>query len=349
MKPSFSQRLIAWQREHGRHHLPWQVSDPYRVWLSEMMLQQTQVVTVIGYFGRFIARFPDVAALAAAPLDDVLAHWSGLGYYSRARNLHQAAQQVVERFDGRFPHRVDELVTLPGIGPSTASAIAAFCFHVRTPILDGNVKRVLTRWAGIEGFPGEKAIERQLWALAQQLLPDNASQMPAYTQAQMDLGATVCTPRKPACTVCPLVSDCAAAASGRQHELPTPKPKKAKPERHTVMLLVRNASGELLLEQRPPSGIWGGLWCLPECDSTLAAEDHCRDALGVAAQAEPALPDFSHVFTHFRLSITPLPLIASETAGVISERALKWFSVEDALAAGIPAPLRRLLGNAPRP
>ncbi|UXY16662.1 A/G-specific adenine glycosylase [Chitiniphilus purpureus] len=340
---NFAERLLAWHATHGRHDLPWQVHDPYRVWLSEIMLQQTQVTTVIPYYARFLARFPDVAALASAPLDDVLALWSGLGYYSRARNLHAAAVMVMERFGGAFPADPALLAELPGIGRSTAAAIAAFSFSVRSPILDGNVKRVLARWAGIDGFTGEKAIESRLWQLAQTLLPANAEDMPAYTQAQMDLGATVCTPRKPACLACPVAEDCVARLTGRQHELPTPKPRKPLPQRHTVMLLIRDAEHRLLLERRAPTGIWGGLWCLPEVDSTLTAETTALAQLGLTLQTEPALPDFVHVFTHFRLTVTPLPARAVGIGPLRDTDRLRWFTRAEALSAGIPTPLRRLL------
>ncbi|KAF0811825.1 Adenine DNA glycosylase [Andreprevotia sp. IGB-42] len=339
----FAPRLLAWHTGYGRHDLPWQVNDPYRVWLSEIMLQQTQVTTVIPYYQRFLVRFPTVANLAAATQDDVLAHWSGLGYYSRARNLHAAAQMVMSRFGGVFPQDPLTITELPGVGPSTAAAIAAFSFNVRSPILDGNVKRVLARWAGISGFPGEKAIERQLWQLAGSLLPDNPADMPAYTQAQMDLGATVCTPRKPACLACPVSDDCVARLTGRQLELPTAKPKKKIPERHTVMLLIHDAQGRLLLERRPPNGIWGGLWCLPETPSTLDAVADSQQRLDMTIALEPAGADFVHVFTHFRLTITPQPAVLLAQGNAVHDDDRRWFSREQALAAGIPTPLRKLL------
>ncbi|WP_035053018.1 A/G-specific adenine glycosylase [Andreprevotia chitinilytica] len=342
---TFSARLIGWQSSHGRHDLPWQVSDPYRVWLSEIMLQQTQVATVIPYYQRFLDRFPTIADLAAATQDDVLAHWSGLGYYSRARNLHAAAQMVMARFGGQFPHLPAEIAELPGIGRSTAAAIAAFSFNTQSAILDGNVKRVLTRWAGIAGFPGEKAIENKLWLLAESLLPTNVTDMPAYTQAQMDLGATVCTPKKPACLACPLSDDCIAKATGRQLELPTAKPKKAVPERSTVMLLIHDDAGRVLLERRPPTGIWGGLWSLPETGSTLDAENACRERFGLRVELEPALADFTHVFTHFRLTITPQPAVITGPCNALRDDELRWFSYPEALAAGIPTPLRKLLNR----
>nr|WP_308446404.1 A/G-specific adenine glycosylase [Chitinimonas sp. BJYL2] len=341
MPTDFATRLVRWQRAHGRHDLPWQVRDPYQVWLSEIMLQQTQVATVIPYFQRFTESFPTVADLAAAPLDVVLAHWAGLGYYTRARNLHKAAQAVMRDFAGVVPPSAVQMETLPGIGRSTAAAIAGFCFGERTPILDGNVKRVLTRWAGIEGFPGEKKIENRLWQLAEDLLPASADDMPAFTQGIMDLGATVCTRSKPQCPRCPLRDDCRAHIEGRQAELPTRKPKKTIPERATVMLLVLD-QGRILLEQRPPTGIWGGLWSLPETDAVATAPTLCRERFGLEVVPETALPPLVHVFTHFRLTITPLPVVLTGAAGV-AEGSARWFGRAEALKAGIPTPVRKLL------
>ncbi len=337
---NFAERLIAWQRQYGRHHLPWQVSDPYRVWLSEIMLQQTQVTTVIDYFLRFTARFPDVASLAAASLDEVLAQWSGLGYYSRARNLHRAAQMVMDRFSGVFPADPALLAELPGIGRSTAAAISAFSFGTRAAILDGNVKRVLTRWAGIEGHPSQKAVEHRLWALAESLLP--ASDLTAYTQGLMDLGSTVCTPKRPNCTACPQAFDCQARLTGRQTELPTPKPKKSQPERHTVLLLIEDR-GQILLERRPPAGIWGGLWSLPETTDTLSARAFCEQRFGLQVEFDPALADFSHVFTHFKLQITPLPGHVFGKTDQLADANTSWFDPCDALQLGLPAPIRKIL------
>src|ERR1700760_3587800 len=245
----FSARLIAWQREHGRHDLPWQnTRDPYRIWLSEIMLQQTQVSTVIPYYGRFLARFPDVAALAAAPADDVMTLWAGLGYYTRARNLHRCAQVVVEQHGGRFPESVEELAELPGIGRSTAAAIASFAFGAGATILDGNVKRVLARVFGIEGFPGEKRVENAMWTLAESLLPDaaNDAEVSAYTQGLMDLGATLCVRGKPDCLRCPFAADCVANVTGRQRLLPTARPKKTVPTRRTWMLVLRDGNAVML-------------------------------------------------------------------------------------------------------
>ena len=337
----FALRLMGWQQQHGRHDLPWQGSrDPYRVWLSEIMLQQTQVVTVIPYYQRFVARFPDVANLAAAELDEVLAHWSGLGYYSRARNLHAAARRVVADFGGVFPRQLDAIVSLPGIGRSTAAAIAAFCFDTRAAILDGNVKRVLTRHFGITGYPGEKAIETQLWALAESLLP--LSDVDTYIQAQMDMGATLCSRSRPRCTACPVADSCVALATQQVASLPTPKPKKLVPHKTTRFIILHHA-GRVWLQQRPPSGIWGGLWSFPELSLETDALAVCRDDWQLQVAATWELPDFRHVFTHFSLQITPqlvevvsLPLAVNEAGGC-------WMQPDVALEVGIPAPVRKVL------
>ena len=262
----FSDRLLAWFDDHGRKDLPWQHDiTPYHVWLSEIMLQQTQVSTVIDYYNRFIKRYDNVQALAAADLDDVLALWTGLGYYARARNLYKATQIIVERHQGQLPSTIDELMALPGIGRSTAGAIMALGYHQRHAILDGNVKRVLTRYAAISGWPGKKDIEQKLWQLAEQLLPTH--RVGSYIQAQMDLGATICTRSKPLCSQCPLITDCKAYLSGNPTQYPSSKPKKAIPQRQTYWLIVRTESGLILLEQRPNKGIWGGLWSFPEFES----------------------------------------------------------------------------------
>ncbi|MDW5417529.1 A/G-specific adenine glycosylase [Iodobacter sp. CM08] len=336
----FSQRLIAWQAVHGRHNLPWQVSDPYKVWLSEIMLQQTQVITVIPYYQQFLERFPDVASLASASGDDVLARWSGLGYYSRARNLHKAAKMVMERFGGAFPRTPELLAELPGVGPSTAAAIAAFSFGAHAAILDGNVKRVLARWAGISGYPGTKIVERELWQLAATLLPEQGIER--YTQSLMDMGATICTPKKPACITCPVFDDCIARQQGRQAELPTPKPKKVSPERQTVLMMITR-DGKLLLERRPPTGIWGGLWSLPETTSTLEASKACSQRFGLDVEFDSAAEDFVHVFTHFRLTITPLPGSVIGQTALTHEDHLGWFSQAEALELGLPSPVRKLV------
>ncbi len=346
LQSAFAARLVAWQKQHGRHGLPWQVSDPYRVWLSEIMLQQTQVTTVLGYYARFLERFPDLATLAAAPVEDVLAHWSGLGYYTRARNLHKAAQQVMAGFGGAFPARREAIETLPGIGRSTAAAIAAFAFGQRETILDGNVKRVLTRCFGVDGYPGDKKVEAQLWTLAESLLPVADGDMVAYTQGLMDLGATVCSRSRPACGVCPMADCCVAARDGRTAELPQRKPKKVQPERETVMLIALH-QGQVLLQRRPPSGIWGGLLSLPEFGSTLAIADWLAD--NGDGELLPAWPELRHVFTHFRLTITPqcVPLHRL-AASHCAEDGQVWLPLTQALDAGVPAPVRKLLLQALR-
>lgn len=331
---SFSASLIVWQRSHGRHGLPWQGADAYRIWLSEIMLQQTQVATVIPYYQRFIASFPDIAALAAATEEAVLEHWSGLGYYARGRNLHRAAKQIADIHGGIFPDRFEQILELPGIGRSTAAAICAQAFHQPYAILDGNVKRVLARYCGISGSPSVKSVEVQLWSRAESLLPER--DVATYTQALMDMGATCCTRSKPRCERCPVQSGCVAYQTGRVGELPTPKQRKSVPERRVTFLLAMNG-GEILLEKRGSAGIWGGLWCLPqleEGDEELAEYAQCK---GWQIDEQITLAVFTHTFTHFKLHITPLRLnLAHKPQG-------KWMTVDEALSAAIPAPVRRLL------
>ncbi|TCW29593.1 A/G-specific adenine glycosylase [Gulbenkiania mobilis] len=334
----FATRLVAWQRLHGRHDLPWQVSDPYRVWLSEIMLQQTQVSAVRAYYARFLARFPSLPDLAAAPVEEVLTLWSGLGYYSRARNLHRAACMVMDRFEGRFPAVREQIEQLPGVGRSTAAAVAVFAFSRREAILDGNVKRVLTRVFGIEGFPGERAVEQRLWSLAERLLPQEHEAMPAYTQGLMDLGATVCTRGRPACTVCPMVDACHAAQHGRTADLPTPRPRKIIPVRHTLMLMPV-ASGRVWLERRPSEGIWGGLLSLPEVSDTTAAEDWVARHGGGDVLSD--WPEVEHAFTHYRLVITPVPVRLA--APPVAPGSGAWLPLAEAPDAGVPAPVKKLL------
>jgi A/G-specific adenine glycosylase len=336
---SFSDRLIRWQEAHGRHNLPWQGQDAYRVWLSEIMLQQTQVASVIPYYQRFVASFPDIKTLAAATEEQVLTHWSGLGYYARGRNLHKAARIIAEKFKGNFPHRFEDIVELPGIGRSTAAAICALAYHERRAILDGNVKRVLARYCGIEGWTGERMVEEKLWQQAEALLP--ASAVAIYTQALMDMGATICTRSKPRCVLCPVQEDCVALLTERASELPTPRPRKAVPERNAVFLLLMHGN-DILLEKRPGSGIWGGLWCPPQFDDEIAARDWFMRH-GLEARDGVRLQTFTHTFTHFRLHITPLkvqlvrkPLRAAQPGSV-------WLEVEEALGAAIPTPVRAML------
>jgi A/G-specific adenine glycosylase len=341
--PPFSHRLIVWQKQHGRTHLPWQTDNPYLIWLSEIMLQQTQVNTVIPYYTRFVSRFADVQSLAAASLDEVLSHWSGLGYYSRARNLHRAAQRVMDIYQGQFPTTQAELLTLPGVGRSTAAAIAAFAFGERTAILDGNVKRVLTRYQGIFGLTSNKKVEESLWQLAESLLPDKAGDMVAYTQGMMDLGSLICIRNKPLCPLCPLKQDCYAFKHHLQMQLPTKKPKKILPTRETVMLLIQDKKGQVLLQQRPSTGIWGGLWSLPEIATTLEAAEYCRTTLHLSlVELSPALPEFIHTFTHYRLTITPQPVKAISVPPAPLP-GWQWVTLIQAGNLGLPTPVRKLL------
>ncbi len=340
----FAPALIDWQREHGRHALPWQgTRDPYRVWLSEIMLQQTQVATVLGYYQRFLDRFPDVAALAAAPVDDVLALWSGLGYYSRARNLHRCAVVVVESHGGAFPQSSEALVQLPGIGRSTAAAIAAFCFGEKVAILDGNVKRVLSRALAFGGDLAEAQSQNLLWSEATRLLPEAGIE--AYTQGLMDLGATLCTQRSPACLLCPVASLCAANLSGAQERYPIKSRRLQRGRREHVWLWLRWGTAVWLV-QRPETGIWARLWSLPEYPSV---SDFDRAAEQWPGHGEP-LPSFVHTLTHLDWTLHPvrwnLPSSALPAAVEVVTRGLpngRWFSVEAALAVGLPAPLRKLL------
>jgi A/G-specific adenine glycosylase len=343
----FAPRLIEWQKRSGRHALPWQggiQADAYPVWLSEIMLQQTQVDTVIPYYQRFLARFPNLASLAAAQADEVLGLWSGLGYYSRARNLHAAAQRIVAKHDGCFPSDIESILALPGIGRSTAAAIAAFAFNQRRAILDGNVKRVLARVFGIEGWPGEKGVENRLWTLAEALLPEH--DIRAYTQGLMDLGATLCTRGRPRCENCPFADDCLANLQGRQRELPTARPKKTLPEKSTAMLVLLNA-GEILLEKRPNSGIWGGLWSLPEFpepDDPVAAAHRLGYRAARAGERPGELPAFNHTFTHFRLFIQPWQLQVLRPHAA-AEPGRIWLSLADLDGAALPTPVRRILAD----
>jgi A/G-specific adenine glycosylase len=300
---SFSDRLVAWQRRHGRHDLPWQnTRDPYRIWLSEIMLQQTQVAAVLAYYTRFVERFPDVASLARAPIDDVLALWSGLGYYRRAHHLHAAAIEIVDKHGGAFPKDAATLATLPGIGRSTAAAIAAFAYGERNAILDGNVKRVLARHRAIEGWPGAPKVESHLWRAAEELLP--GQHVEAYTQGMMDLGATVCLRSRPRCDVCPVSEDCIARIEHRIDELPAPRPAKELPHRD-VRLLVIERDGTLLFEKRPSTGVWGGLWSLPECAIGDDARNVVRTRFGADVDVRDALPPIEHGFTHYALTMHP--------------------------------------------
>jgi A/G-specific adenine glycosylase len=347
----FADALIGWQKQHGRHQLPWQgTRDAYRIWLSEIMLQQTQVATVIPYYARFLDSFPDVAALAVAPTEAVMAHWSGLGYYTRARNLHRCAQQVVANHAGRFPSDPETLASLPGIGKSTAAAIAAFAFGARAAILDGNVKRVFCRVFGVEGFPGQAAVEKHLWQHAEAMLP--AREIEAYTQGLMDLGATLCTRTRPACDRCPMQSRCIAHASGRTSELPARKPKKVIPEKSTVMLVVVH-EGEILMEQRPPEGIWGGLLSLPELNrmSSGTSDVDLDEQLALALSSFGDIDDsvmlgsFVHGFTHYRLSIMPVHVTLRQRHVMAAQSDYQWRALAQISEAALPSPVRKLLAT----
>ena len=338
--PTFSARVIRWQRRHGRRDLPWQATrDPYRIWLSEVMLQQTQVAVVIPYYERFVARFPDVRALAAATEDDVLALWSGLGYYSRARNLHRAAREVATAHRGEFPRDFATLVSLPGIGRSTAGAIAAFASNERRAILDGNVKRVIARHAGIGGDPTKPSVIAELWEEAVRRLPRRG--IAAYTQAMMDLGATVCVRRRPLCEACPAAADCVARLEKRIEELPGKRTRAERPRKAIAMLVVVSR-GEVLLEKRPSSGIWGGLWSLPEADLGDDPKRALREASGLAATGVERLVPFEHGFTHFTLEIHPLRLAVAKPSRLASP-SMVWMPLSDLRGAALPAPVRKLL------
>lgn len=333
--------LLAWFDRYGRHDLPWQhPRTAYRVWVAEIMLQQTQVATVIGYFQAFMARFPDVQALAAADSDAVMHAWSGLGYYARARNLHESARSVVAHHGGELPRDFDELLALPGIGRSTAGAIVAQVWGDWAPILDGNAKRVLARLTVIQEQPGTAAYDNRLWQLARAYTP--GGRITDYTQAIMDLGATLCTRRRPVCSSCPLSDDCLAFAHGLQDTIPTPRKRPRKPIRETRMALVYAADGHVLLAKRPPTGIWGGLWVLPELPAHIDTNTFCREQLGVETDTGQQLEPFRHTFTHFELDIYVTRLQASGATRIM-EANIDWF--DDTNLPGVPAPIARLVNR----
>ncbi len=348
MTDTLASKLLAWYDQNGRHDLPWhQDRNPYRVWVSEIMLQQTQVTTVTPYFQAFMERFPDVQALADAPVDDVLSHWSGLGYYARARNLHKAAKQVVDGHGGEFPADQTQLEALKGIGRSTAAAILAQALEKRATILDGNVKRVLARYHAVPGWPGKTGVLNRLWECAEQHTPDE--RIRDYTQAIMDLGAMVCTRSRPACERCPLSSGCEARARGEQALYPGSKPKKTKPEKTTWMVILEDSHGRILLERRPPSGIWGGLWSLPELDPAYAPEelpDACEQAFGYDCSQPELTTSFRHTFSHYHLHIQPARLNVAGTLKVADNDNRQWLHRDQALSLGLPAPIRTLLTSA---
>ena len=345
MSKPFADRVLAWFDRHGRKNLPWQQNPtPYRVWVSEIMLQQTQVGTVIPYYQRFMQRFPTVTALADAGQDEVLALWSGLGYYARGRNLHRAAVQIRDQYGGELPLDSKALQALPGIGRSTAGAILALAAGRRQPILDGNVKRVLARHAAVAGWPGQTAVQAVLWQLAERYTPER--RVGDYTQAMMDLGALVCTRSRPGCGHCPLAADCRAYAAGRQAEYPGKKPKRELPLKTTRMLLLQTADRRVLLEKRPPSGVWGGLWGFPECSPQMTVEDWCQQRLGVTPVRLQPWAVLRHTFSHFQLDISPIRVSLEHSPGtdmVLEAERWQWCDPAKPFAGGVAAPVQKLL------
>lgn len=346
MKPDvFSARVVRWYHQHGRKHLPWQQNpNPYRVWISEIMLQQTQVTTVIPYFEKFMQSFPNVEALANADIDRVLQHWAGLGYYARGRNLHKAAQILHRVHNSIFPTTVDALCELPGIGRSTAGAILSLGYGISAPILDGNVKRTLSRYAGVGGWPGMPAVAKQLWEIAERHTP--VKDIQPYTQAMMDLGAMICTRTQPRCGECPLSQNCVAFKQGKIAEFPGKKPAKEKPVKHTYVLVLKREA-ELLLEQRPPVGIWGGLWSLPECAALDEIPAFFKSSLGLTVEAQDFLPEFRHTFSHYHLDISPVVCkITQKSTRVAEPGARKWVAISELTNYGLPAPIKLILKKA---
>ncbi len=341
---AFSQAVLAWFDHSGRHDLPWQIDPtPYRVWISEIMLQQTQVTTVIPYYQRFMARFPHVIALADEGLDEVLSLWSGLGYYARARNLHKAASLIRDQYNGDFPLQIEQVMALPGIGRSTAGAILSLSTEQRHAILDGNVKRVLCRFKAIESWPGQRAVEEELWRLAESYTPK--ARVHHYNQAMMDLGATLCRRGKPQCAACPLNRHCQGLAQGIAQTLPVPRPRKTLPVKQTRMLLLHDEHGQVLLQQRPPVGLWGGLWCLPECPPDEAVADWIQRNLGLEVEGVGEWPGLRHTFSHFHLDITPtIARVKGPTARVMEARPSVWYNTgQSEHDRGLAAPVQRLL------
>jgi A/G-specific adenine glycosylase len=337
----FARRVVRWQSRAGRNDLPWQgTRDPYPVWVSEIMLQQTQVATVVPFYARFMARFPDIATLAAAPLEEVMRLWSGLGYYSRARNLHRAAQLIVTELGGVFPRTLAEIGQLPGVGRSTAAAIAGFAFGARAAILDGNVKRLLARHFLVVGFPGDRSVERELWTLAESLLPER--DVAAYIQGLMDLGAMICTTRRPGCPRCPVRATCGARTRNRVEELPASRPRRDVPKRATVMAVLRHG-GDVLLEKRPASGIWGGLWSLPELATDSDLSSTVAQRFGCDVRRTARLAPMRHAFTHFTLEIQPVLVDVDAPPARAGEPGSVWLPLDTAATAALPAPVKRLL------
>ncbi len=346
----FSRAVLTWFKQHGRHDLPWQVDrDPYRIWVSEIMLQQTQVATVIPFFNRFLKRFPDVRSLAKARVDTVLHHWTGLGYYARARNLHRAAQIIQREHAGSFPACFDDVLALPGIGKSTAGAILSLAFHQSHPILDGNVRRVLTRFYAISGDVSSVKGQEKLWSLIQNLVPSKGDSAAAFNQAMMDIGATVCIRRKPKCLACPIRSHCKARALGSADRLPTPRKSRVRPRRMITMVILFDPTGRVLLERRPSKGVWGGLWSFPECVLDADIEKWCESALGVNATLRRALPNIEHGLTHFILEIHPALLtVSARDSDKLCIRDREWIRPEAVGKKGLPVPVKNILNQLDR-
>lgn len=349
----FAPRVLDWFDDHGRKDLPWQQhTSPYRVWISEIMLQQTQVATVIPYFNRFMSRFPDIESLANAAIDEVLHLWTGLGYYARARNLHKTAGVIVDSYRGEFPDSVSGLMELPGIGRSTAGAIASIAMGIRAPILDGNVKRVLARHFGVEGWPGHTRTAKHLWALAETLTPNE--RVADYTQAIMDLGATRCTRSKPGCTECPLQKTCVADAQNDHARYPGKKPKKSLPVRQTLFLIPRNPAGQILLQRRPDQGIWGGLWSFIELSPDDEVNNWCEDNLGQGIKSLAPLKPLRHTFSHYHLDIQAVVIEVEKTIFSIADKsekepaAKRWIEPDRPGDIGLPAPVAQMLASLAR-
>jgi len=343
----FAPELLRWYATSGRKDLPWQRDPtPYRVWVSEVMLQQTQVATVIPYYAAFMRRFPDVRSLAGAPLDEVLHLWSGLGYYARARNLQRAAQAIVARHGGEFPATLDAVMALPGLGRSTAGAILALSRNERHAILDGNVKRVLTRYFGVAGCPDEPAVERRLWALSEACTPRRRAAQ--YTQAVMDLGATLCTRSRPACLLCPVNAHCVARAHNLQRELPAPRPRAVRPTRESWLVVAMRGGHKVLLERRPPSGIWGGLWGLPECPTRAHAEQWCQEHLSGASVPRSSAP-LRHAFSHFDYHMRPLVVhCLGKAESLRDDDRFRWYDARHPARVGLPKPIATLVARVTR-
>jgi A/G-specific adenine glycosylase len=345
----FADTLLDWFDQHGRKDLPWQKDKTaYRVWVSEIMLQQTQVSSVIGYYQRFMASFPDIHSLAKAPEDRVLEHWAGLGYYARARNLHKTAKLICSESNGEFPHDFEKIVRLPGIGRSTANAILSIAFKQQATILDGNVKRVLCRFHGIDSWPGEQRTENELWDLAEMHTP--SQRCDDYTQAIMDLGATCCTRSKPACDRCPLAERCVAFKQKLQAQLPKSKPKKTIPQKETWIALIEH-NGKILLEKRPPSGIWGSLYSLPECDAALTHSEAVAEIakkLKLSLELEDMPESIHHTFSHFKLEMKPLKMQAISTPSsqlAVTDAHYHWYEKSQLHTIGLPAPIAKFLNT----